>query len=206
VCSKGTEMGAVGVIYLIEMVGHNAVKVGYANSIQGVSDRLKTLQVGNPSELKLLATREGGQDLERSLHREWRLYRIRGERFTRDVVALFDGAGGSSALAVRCIDCGEVRKIGRHRRRLSGRCRACQGKHQSISTVRRCALCGASGAAPYNNSSAYDLLLCPLHKAEEKARRLEVRRMRQSIAMQGNTNAIGRSARGKVLAAPTLAV
>jgi hypothetical protein len=118
----------IGVVYAIECVGYNAVKIGWARDANAVAGRIKTLQIGNPHTLNLIATREGDISLERRMHRELRAYRIRGEWFTRDVVPLFAGATGSDAIVLRCTACGGARRVAHTRKRSSGMCRACASK------------------------------------------------------------------------------
>lgn len=66
-------------IYFIEAVGANAVKVGYAANV-GV--RIKYLQTGCPFELRILKIIEGSRQDEAALHRKWWQAHLRGEWFT----------------------------------------------------------------------------------------------------------------------------
>jgi hypothetical protein len=187
------------VIYAIEAVGLNAVKVGYARDAEAVHYRLMTLQIGCPAELRLVATREGDKRLEAALHREWASHAIRGEWFAIEVLALFGAAEGSDRILMRCIDCGALRKLKHRRPHATGRCKSCRGKHEAKAL---CVVCGCGGARPYGYNYPGDegLKLCPTCKRVEKEARASVRRAKQSAAMRGNTNAVGRSARGRVLA------
>ena len=60
------------------------MKIGYSRADRGVEDRVKSLQCGNPRRLHLLAVAEGGQALERKLHRALSSTRIRNEWFKYD--------------------------------------------------------------------------------------------------------------------------
>lgn len=119
-------------IYAIEVVGHDAVKIGYAKDANAVSGRLKIFQISSPFHLRLVATRDGDIALEHALHRAWRQWRIRGEWFTRDVLPLFDGATGERAVVLRCSECGAARRVVHTRARASGLCRACASKQMMV--------------------------------------------------------------------------
>ncbi|QDN64283.1 GIY-YIG nuclease family protein [Streptomyces sp. S1D4-14] len=67
-----------GQVYVIGSPGSRIAKIGYSKAPE---KRLWFLQVGSPDELLLLATFEGGQDLEAALHRYFRAYHRRGEWF-----------------------------------------------------------------------------------------------------------------------------
>ncbi|MEU0119093.1 GIY-YIG nuclease family protein [Streptomyces bobili] len=58
--------------------GSSIVKIGYSKAPER---RLWFLQVGSPAKLSLLATFDGGQDLEGALHRHFRACHVRGEWF-----------------------------------------------------------------------------------------------------------------------------
>jgi len=82
----------MSVVYLIEMVGHDLVKIGKTTN---VSARLSTLQTGSPYELRLFAVfcgkaECGNGELEESLHHSFAHLRIRGEwfKFTDEIRAL----------------------------------------------------------------------------------------------------------------------
>lgn len=60
-------------------------KIGKAdNGIDGVNNRLLSLQTGNPKELKIIKTFKGSYSLESLLHRSLSNYRVRGEWFLID--------------------------------------------------------------------------------------------------------------------------
>lgn len=56
------------------------VKIGYTRG--DVTARLRQLQTGSPVELRIVATIDGGPDLEARLHRTFRPLHVRGEWFT----------------------------------------------------------------------------------------------------------------------------
>ena len=74
-------------IYFIQSGKRGQIKIGVAND---VPVRMAELQIGNPQELKLLASipisslKKAGA-LEKSLHRRFSRQRIRGEWFHRSI-------------------------------------------------------------------------------------------------------------------------
>ncbi len=58
------------------------IKIGYTTYL--ITERLNTLQVGCPVELKLLLTVPGTERLEKALHQKFAAFRIRGEWFAPD--------------------------------------------------------------------------------------------------------------------------
>lgn len=74
-------------VYLIQVGSEGAVKIGFAASTQR---RLRALQTGNPDELRLLRTIEGGQREEKWLHKRFASQRLRGEwfRFSADMLTI----------------------------------------------------------------------------------------------------------------------
>ncbi|CAK7279212.1 GIY-YIG nuclease family protein [Streptomyces misionensis] len=66
------------VVYVVGAEGLDAVKIGTTTD---VGKRLSSLQTGLPLSLSVLWTCEGGRNLERALHEEFRAYRQRGEWF-----------------------------------------------------------------------------------------------------------------------------
>ena len=60
----------------------DAVKIGYS-AFEYPHERLTSLQVGNPNELRILALCDGGLAEERELHRRFAAYAIRSEWFRR---------------------------------------------------------------------------------------------------------------------------
>ncbi|WP_105973658.1 GIY-YIG nuclease family protein [Streptomyces geranii] len=70
-----TGIGAAGQVYLVGSLGSRFVKIGYSRNPE---KRLWFLQVGSPVELSLLATFEGGPDLEAQLHRYFGAHNVRG--------------------------------------------------------------------------------------------------------------------------------
>ncbi|MFH8692634.1 GIY-YIG nuclease family protein [Streptomyces anulatus] len=73
-----TEEAVIGQVYVIGSPGSHFVKIGFSKTPQ---KRLSTLQIGSPVPLTLLATFEGGRDLETSLHRHFASCRRHGEWF-----------------------------------------------------------------------------------------------------------------------------
>lgn len=73
-----TEEAVIGQVYVIGSPGSHFVKIGFSKTPQ---KRLSTLQIGSPVPLTLLATFEGGRDLETSLHRHFASRRRHGEWF-----------------------------------------------------------------------------------------------------------------------------
>lgn len=89
-------------LYVIEEVETGRLKFGISNNPQR---RLKTLQTGNTSSLRLLGHIEGGQELEARIHAFLAKYHQRGEWFVPEIeVLLFadallrEGAFPSSCL------------------------------------------------------------------------------------------------------------
>jgi hypothetical protein len=65
-------------VYFVFSVVANAVKVGQSETPWR---RLRSLQVGHPGELRMLAMQNGGESLERALHGRFKEYRLTGEWF-----------------------------------------------------------------------------------------------------------------------------
>jgi hypothetical protein len=68
---------ATKVVYFIQSKSTGEIKIGWTGG--PVSDRVTMLQVGNPSELVLLATMPGGPNRERYVHNKFRDLKVRGE-------------------------------------------------------------------------------------------------------------------------------
>jgi hypothetical protein len=66
-------------IYFVEMVGADAVKIG--SSYAGVNRRVVILQTASPFELRLLGIIPGNIAEEKQLHRRFDDHLIRGEWF-----------------------------------------------------------------------------------------------------------------------------
>ncbi len=63
--------------------GRGPVKIGYTQDEQRLKGRLKSLQCGNPTELKLLVVLPyAGPRTERALHKAFGRHRIRNEWYT----------------------------------------------------------------------------------------------------------------------------
>jgi hypothetical protein len=65
------------VVYFIQSKATGEIKIGWTGG--PVSERINMLQVGNPSELVLLATMPGGPNRERYVHHKFRDFKVRGE-------------------------------------------------------------------------------------------------------------------------------
>lgn len=65
-------------IYFIEAIGTNRVKIGLARSVAG---RLRNLQSANAAELKVLRMYEGGLAEEAKFHELFATHRLKGEWF-----------------------------------------------------------------------------------------------------------------------------
>lgn len=73
------EKNSPGSIYVIEAAGSDCVKIGFSRDT--ASFRLSQLQTGCPFELVVLGSMPGTQADEKSIHHQFRKYRIRGEWF-----------------------------------------------------------------------------------------------------------------------------
>lgn len=81
-------------IYFVENVDSGHIKIGWASDpIRRIAD----MQTGNPSHLVLLATMEGGESIESSLHERFQCLHYRGEWFRRDR-SLYDFIVGYATL------------------------------------------------------------------------------------------------------------
>lgn len=74
-----------GYVYFIQAAAGGPIKIGKANDVH---ERLATLQLYCPFELRVLAKRPGGYLLERELHHRFRAYRLHGEWFREDAPGL----------------------------------------------------------------------------------------------------------------------
>ncbi|MGW6248079.1 GIY-YIG nuclease family protein [Streptomyces roseolus] len=83
--TRAGEESAGRVVYVIGAEGLDAVKIGTTGDL---GRRLSSLQTGLPVLLSVLWTCEGGRELERALHEEFRGHRRRGEWF--DLTGLGD--------------------------------------------------------------------------------------------------------------------
>lgn len=75
----GIDPEASRIVYFIGWEG-GPVKIGLADNTQG---RLRTLQVGCPYELRVLAAAAGGLKREKAYHAQFAARRLRGEWFER---------------------------------------------------------------------------------------------------------------------------
>lgn len=66
-------------IYFIQQGCDGPIKIGYSNN--NVYERLISLQIGNPNELKLIEEIPGTRRVEKKLHKRFSNERIRGEWF-----------------------------------------------------------------------------------------------------------------------------
>lgn len=67
------------VVYFIEAIGLNAIKIGMSRQVEY---RFDAIQACCPAELRLLGTVPGSKQLERQLHKRFVLLRVRGEWFS----------------------------------------------------------------------------------------------------------------------------
>jgi hypothetical protein len=83
------DSGSMSSVYFIGSGGNAPVKIGFAIDPEL---RLRELQCGNHTVLRVLATTPGGQRLEAEYHKRFAAHRIRGEWFRRhpDVGAEID--------------------------------------------------------------------------------------------------------------------
>ncbi len=68
-----------GTIYFIKSTTNHEIKIGFTSG--DVTKRLSTLQTSHPYKLELLATISGNTKFEKSLHRKFQQYRLKGEWF-----------------------------------------------------------------------------------------------------------------------------
>ncbi len=68
-------------IYILEAVGAEAVKIGYASSYSHVFQRRKALQIGSPLKLRIVRILDGEPADEQTLHEHFADLRCRGEWF-----------------------------------------------------------------------------------------------------------------------------
>lgn len=73
-------------IYFIEMEGHDFIKIGKARDIE---KRAKTLQIGTPYKINVLAKFYTFQQVEKCLHDLFSEYNERGEWFRKNPELLF---------------------------------------------------------------------------------------------------------------------
>lgn len=71
---------SVAVYFVQDSLSQN-VKIGYANDVKS---RIRQLQTGASSDLKLLLQIDGSMQLERRLHKKFAAFRISGEWFSPD--------------------------------------------------------------------------------------------------------------------------
>lgn len=76
-------------IYVIEAVNYDAVKIGYTAGVRSLVQRMQVLQVSHFADLKIMYVLPGGNVEERALHKAAKSWRIRGEWFTRHALCLF---------------------------------------------------------------------------------------------------------------------
>jgi hypothetical protein len=81
------DLGSAGVVYVIGATGSDLVKIGFTVGLDA-TDRLQTLRIGSPVELSLLREYVGWQRDESAAHRHFAAFRVRGEWFRLDLVAI----------------------------------------------------------------------------------------------------------------------
>lgn len=130
------------VVYFLEAVGLDRVKVGWSSKPHARIGELRTLI---PCEVRLLKAVPGGQDEETELHRRFALHRTHGEWFRLSPIREAIEALEAVSLDVlrRCIDCGKMANKNRSKRNL--RCRGCARKANTVSLdgLYECVDCGA---------------------------------------------------------------
>lgn len=72
-------------IYFIEAVGLSRIKIGYSQLRNGVQLRVESMKVGCPAPMRVLYVIEGSVVDERSLHFEFKEWRVHGEWFRASV-------------------------------------------------------------------------------------------------------------------------
>lgn len=150
------------VVYFLEAVGLDRVKIGWTAKLHARIGELRTLI---PVDVEIIRAIPGGQNEETELHRRFRAHRLHGEWFTLSPIRADIEAIESVSLDVlrRCIDCGSLANKNRGRRNL--RCRACSQKSNAVSLdgVYTCLDCGvpmsvasmrSNGARPCCHSCA----------------------------------------------------
>lgn len=70
-------------LYVIESANSEYVKIGQTNNPK---KRLSDLQSGNPNKLSYFLLLKGKGCLEKSIHDDLKLYRIRGEWFSKTCI------------------------------------------------------------------------------------------------------------------------
>lgn len=87
-------------VYFIQAVTGGPIKIGVAVNVR---ERLKKLQMGNPSLLCVLATMPGAREDELYLHAEFACSRVRGEWFepTARLLRLVESCVGRDGAAAR---------------------------------------------------------------------------------------------------------
>ena len=77
----------MSIVYFIQSGPQGPIKIGVASNM---TKRLKTLQIGNPVPLTVMATVDGGYELERELHARFMRGCIAFEWFRRDTPGLME--------------------------------------------------------------------------------------------------------------------
>ena len=89
-------------IYVVQCSGTGFCKIGHSANMPGVFRRIKALQTGNPHEIFLLGTAEGGFKVESKIHRQHTAKRVRhnGEWFRLSQDDVDEILGGHHKMAV----------------------------------------------------------------------------------------------------------
>jgi hypothetical protein len=82
--SKKARNPKYGEIYVITD-NYNRYKIGYSEELK---QRIESLQVGNASELKIVKTFKGNLISEKTFHKLFSKYRIRGEWYTKEILTV----------------------------------------------------------------------------------------------------------------------
>ncbi len=99
--------GMSSVVYFIQQGTMGPVKVGFSENL---SNRLSSLQTGNPYELRVLLSHPGDEALEHTIHAHLHKHRLQGEWFqpcadiVEIVLALRSGIGPEEYLAAVNLD------------------------------------------------------------------------------------------------------
>lgn len=191
-------------IYFIEAIGADAVKIGYSQIDPW--KRLLNFQVGCPHELRLLRVADGDKVHEAALHKRWEAHWIRGEWHVLSAIQheleTIQPIELDTVLR-RCLACKEPLRSKRPNRHYTGMCKRCA--HANRKNERTCQRCGtqACSVKRYGGNAGSGINLCRPCIPIVKEERAQLRRYKQSQAMKGNQNASkGLSARGLPLAAP----
>jgi hypothetical protein len=98
-------------IYFVEAVGLDRVKIGTVKDDRALAARLEAFATASPVKVRLLGVTEGGRDEERALHDRFAVHRVRGEWFALAPIASSIGRMATPWTAATCSSCGAVRPL-----------------------------------------------------------------------------------------------